>query len=369
LNYPHSHLWINGRQVSFKDIAEDKARVYTSFEENTFAFVRAWLTEQPKFTLTTSGSTGPPKLITINRAQMIASAQLTHEALELRSTYNALICLDTKYIAGKMMVVRSFVSGMYMVALDPCSNPLCKIPMDMNVHFAAMVPYQIQMVLESKHPHLLNNLLTVLIGGSALDNKFNQQLQSFTCECFATYGMTETLTHIALQKLNGERQSDYFKTLPGVVIQTDERGCLVIEAPHLTDKIVTNDLVKIISKDEFKWLGRWDNVINTGGVKILPEALEEKISKIITGLNFSIRFFIHGIPDPTWGNKIVLLIEDGQPRNDNYNKLSSELIQTLPAAERPKEIWITPSFSYTETGKINRLKSLENVSLNITIKN
>jgi O-succinylbenzoic acid--CoA ligase len=366
-DYPYTHIWINGRNVSLKDIAEQKAFAETDFEQSTFLFIGQWLTQVDEFSINTSGSTGEPKTISITREQMIASALQTQQALGLMSGYHALICLDARYIAGRMMIVRSFVSHMKMFALDPCANPLIKIPLDINIHFTAMVPYQIKAVLESKHPHLFNNLLTILIGGSAISDEIKQQLKSFSCRCIETYGMTETISHVALRDINEAQRTGYFKLLPGISMQTDERGCLVLNVPYLKEKLITNDIVEFIDDTSFNWLGRADNVINSGGVKVIPEKLEKDIAPIFKCLNINSKFFIAGIPDHLWGNKVILVIEDGDPNPYKIDSLKELLIQSLPAVERPKEMWISPSLVYTENGKINRRKSLENVSLNITI--
>jgi o-succinylbenzoate---CoA ligase len=368
--YPYSHIWINGRNVSLFEIVEDRSPAYSEFEYSTFSFIREWRGEEQYFSTNTSGSTGAPKKITFHRKQMIESARLTEKALELKSGYNALVCLDTKYIAGKMMIVRSFVTGMKIIALDPCANPLIKIPIDVHIDFAALVPYQVTAALESKHPHLLNNLLTVIIGGAPLHEFIKQQLKAFSCRCYLTYGMTETLSHIALQQIHNNDNSDnYFQALPGVSISMDYRGCAVIKAAHLGEPIVTNDLIEIVGdgNEEFIWLGRWDNVINTGGVKVFPEKIEASIARLFEDLNLHFSFFIYGIADETWGSKVILVVEDIAPDQEKYKKLTQRIYQTIPAIQRPKELWISSSFHRTETGKINRLQTLKNVSLNITI--
>jgi O-succinylbenzoic acid--CoA ligase len=330
------------------------------FEDQTFSFIREWLSEQEKFTIQTSGSTGTPKMISVTREQMTASARLTEQAVMLKRSSNALVCIDTKHIGGRMMLVRSFVTGMRIWALDPSGTPLQKLPVDHCVNFAAFVPYQIQSMLGSKHPHLLNNLDVSIIGGAPLDEKIIEQLQHYLCRCYATYGMTETISHIALRALNGKEKSDDYHALPGIKLQKDERGCLVIDASFLPERIITNDLVEIINPGVFRWVGRWDNVINSGGVKIIPEKIEAALKNIFTETGLSNRFFIQGLPDETFGQKVVLVIEASDTFAVQLERIIPLIASSLPPYERPREVLITQGFALTESGKINRVKTVEN---------
>lgn len=368
MNYPHSYLWINGRNVLLKDILDNRAAILSDFESSTFSFIREWMSGQKDFELTTSGSTGTPKQISISREQMTASARLTQHALQLTNAYNALVCLDTRYIAGKMMLVRSFETGMKIFVINPCANPLSKIPLDQAVHFAALVPYQVKAVLESKHPHLLDKLIVCIIGGAPLDYETAEKLNSFSPNFYLTYGMTETISHIALQAVNGKDKMMHFQTLPGITIEADQRGCLTIVAPYLKEKVVTNDLVEIIDSQHFRWLGRWDHVINSGGVKIVPENIEEKIGKIFTRSEINIPFFIQGISDEKLGQKVVLVMENRLPV-ETLQSFVQELIHSFPSYEIPKELYEASPFIYTETRKINRLESFKTAKLITSIKN
>src|SRR5262249_14794157 len=145
------------------------------------------------------------------------------------------------------------------------------------IDFSAMVPYQVHDILHSPHSEKLQQIGSLLIGGAALDDESLAMLQPFRCRCYATYGMTETVSDIALKRLNGSDATNDYKTLPGIAISHDERECLVIEAPHFEGRIVTNDVVQIKDAHTFAWLGRWDNIINTGGLKVMPEDLEVEI--------------------------------------------------------------------------------------------
>jgi O-succinylbenzoic acid--CoA ligase len=356
-NYPHTHIRINGRKVSIKAILEDKTVCVTEFEKNTFAFIRDWILGQEIFQLQTSGSTGTPKEITASRRQMLASARLTVQALDLKESFNALVCLDTKYIAGKMMLVRSLESGMSIFSLDPVANPFSKIPVDVTIQFAALVPYQVKAILESKHPHMLDSLSSCIIGGAPLDENIRQKLEPFSTRMFSTYGMTETLSHIALQPLNGKDKSEYYHTLPGITVTTDNRNCLVIHSPYLNEPVVTNDLAEVANENQFKWLGRWDNVINSGGVKISAENLEDRIGKIFTRLKIPNKYFIHGIPDEKLGEKVTLVLTTPLPDASQMHALREVFIHSFSPYEIPKEIFEIPTLIYTNTSKINRQES------------
>jgi len=269
------------------------------------------------------------------------------------------VCLDTRYIAGKMMIVRSFEIGMKIFVVDPCANPLNKIPVDQTIHFCALVPYQVKTILESKHPHLFDTLLTCIIGGAPLDENLRSKLQNYTIHLYATYGMTETISHVALQAINGPHRSEYFTLLPGISIHTDSRNCLVIGAPYLEEEIKTNDLVEIIGENQFKWLGRWDNMINSGGVKLSPENIEERIGKIFTRLNITSPFFVQGVPDEKLGQKLALVFESPLPDASKLKALHEAVIHSFSAYEIPKVFFESPSFIFTNTAKINRLESFK----------
>jgi o-succinylbenzoate---CoA ligase len=361
MSYPFSSIWINGRTVSLDLICTEQATPLSPFENNTFTFIREWLSEQVMFSTQTSGSTGTPKTISFTRDQMMASARLTAQVLGLRQSYHALVCIDTNYIGGKMMLVRSFITGMKILAVDPCACPLQKIPVDTCVNFAAFVPYQVQSMLVSKHPHFLNNPDVAIIGGAPLDEQVIEQLQGLLCRCYATYGMTETISHVALRTLNGHARNDHFQALPGISLQKDERGCLVIEAPFLEGKIVTNDLVETTGQGRFQWLGRWDNVINSGGVKVIPEKIEAALEKIFSEAGITNRFFIHSIPDKTFGHKVVLVLEAAGSTPALLEKIFPEILTHISAYERPREVLIVKNFSTAGSGKINRSNTLKNI--------
>lgn len=362
MKYPYSSIVINGREASLQNILDNGEAAQNDFEKTTFDFIRRWLSDQDEFTLRTSGSTGPSKKITVTRGQMTASARATEKALELQPGSSALICLDTNYIAGQMMLVRSLITGMRIVAVTPSSNPFQPVDRDTTIDFAALVPYQVQAVLQSAERDRFNTTRTIIIGGAALDMETAVQLLPYRTRFFATYGMTETLSHIALQPLNGSDASPFFRALPGIAIRRDDRGCLVIEASYLPDRVVTNDLVELEDADNFKWLGRFDNIINSGGVKIIPERVESEVEKALQRLNIHCRSFITSLPDLQLGEKVILVLE-GMVLSENDQKgLYITLQKTLTRYEVPREVIVVKSFDMTETGKLNRYSTLQNLN-------
>ena len=361
--YPHPYLWINGRRVPVDRIISGKERGATAFEENTFLFMKEWLSGGDRFSMMTSGSTGKPKEITLIREQMIMSATMTADKIGLRPTHTALVCIDTRYIGGKMMLVRAMTLGLPVVAIEPSANPLIKIPIDKCVQFTAFVPYQVSHILESKHPHLLNGLDKILIGGAPLSVRDQEKLMAFQCACYETYGMTETVSHIALRLVNTAGRQEEFEALPGVDISQDDRGCLVIHAKHLSEPVVTNDLVKLTKPGSFLWLGRWDNVINSGGVKIFPEKIEQQLERLFFAQGIGARFFIAALPDEKLGSKVVLIIEGVEFSSDWLRQSLEQLRTVLSPYEMPKEVYCSPTFSLTGSQKIDRNRSMTNVRI------
>lgn len=344
----HSSISINSREISISAILSGSAHPQSEFERETFAFIKSWLNQTQTFTLTTSGSTGTPKEITLTRNQLQQSAHRTIKALNLSSVHTALICLDTRYIAGKMMLVRALEANMLMVAVEPSSNPLKNI--SRQPHFGAFVPLQLDEIFKHEESvKKLNRFKSVILGGTSISASLMQKIKTLSCDAYATYGMTETVSHIALQKLNGADAQDYFETLRGVTIKTDERDCLVIELNGFTEPVITNDLVKIIDHSGFEVLGRYDNIINSGGVKLIPETIERKVEPILKQ-----SFFVSGIADERLGQKLIFVVESHvQPG------LMATLRLALSAYEIPKEIFYVDQFVRTQTQKINRPKTLE----------
>jgi len=350
--YPYDDIIINGRVVSIKGIVNGVVTAESDFEQKTFEFVSAWMNGKESFIQNTSGSTGTPKAIQITRTQMAASAMMSINALGLKPEYSALLCISPDYIGGKMMLARSFIARMKIIASAPSANPFSKL-FQQRIDFAAMVPLQVQGILHSDERIKFNQIKTIIVGGASVDAETEKKLQDYSCIFYSTYGMTETISHVALRQLNGKNASNFYRTLPGIRIHTDARGCLVIEWDKLPEKIVTNDLVEIVKGDEFRWIGRWDNVINTGGVKVFPEKVELVVMEIFTTLHIHNLFFVGSVPDAKLGNKVTLFIE-GELSDDIIADVEKEISTRITRTEAPKQVILVESFILTENGKINR---------------
>ncbi|MCX6050017.1 MAG: AMP-binding protein [Chloroflexi bacterium] len=336
--------------------------------ENTrdvLRFCHQWLTGATSFVINTSGSTGTPKPITLPREQMVASARRTGEALGLHPGQQALICMPTRYIAGRMMLVRGFVLGLAMTVVEPASDPLRDLSPDVHFDFTAVIPLQLQTLLNGP-PHyrtILNRMQAILIGGGPVSPALQEQLQVITAPIYHTYGMTETITHIALRRLNGPQASEAFTPLAGVKLAVDGRGCLNIRSEITQDQVVqTNDIVELRQDGSFIWLGRWDNVINSGGVKVQVEkveiALEKALHAVAPQAASQRRFFVGPLPDERLGERVVAVLE-GAPLGEQLERALRESLQPLLTKyEVPRNFYYLPQFAETPTRKIDRKTTL-----------
>ena len=320
-------------------------------------FINEWFGDSGQIHMKTSGSTGKPKTILLSREHMINSARATAAFFNLEAGSKALLCLSLGFIAGRMMLVRAMVMGWHLDSIEPSSTP--DIPQNRSYDFSAMVPLQLHNSLDN-----LDHLKTLIVGGAEVPSLLSEKIQNLTTKIYATYGMTETITHVALSPLSksaGKRGSEtIFRALPGVHLSTDNRQCLLINAPHIcSEELVTNDIVDLRSDASFKWLARYDHVINSGGIKLIPELIEARYKNLIDRA-----FFVYGVPDQRLGERLVLVIE-GEERNQILNKINEfqqQLNDAVPKYEIPKEILFVKNFVRTETGKINRSKSVKLLS-------
>lgn len=343
--YPfHSQFKLNTQQFNNAEALITYAKL---MDDETHQFFKNWFDETAFIKVLTSGSTAIPKEICLKKEFMVNSAKATATYFNLHENTTALLCMSPKYIAGKMMLVRAMVLGWELDVVDPVSNPLKNI--HKNYDFCAMVPMQIAASLDE-----LYKIKILIVGGGAVSHTLKQTIQKLKTQIFATYGMTETITHIAIQKLN-HNPTNYFECLPNIKISKDNRGCLVINAPLIADEIlITNDLVSLINETAFKWLGRFDNVINSGGVKLFPEQIEKKLTDIIAN-----RFFIASKNDELFGEKVILVIESAPLDAVNLQALKNQLKTILSTYEIPKALYFTPYFVETDTKKIQRSKTLD----------
>ena len=307
------------------------------------------------FTVQTSGSTGAPKQMEHSRSAMTASAERTCDFFDLKKGDMALLALPATHIGGKMMIVRSIMRGMILICIEPKSNPLVSLHFDKSIDFAALTPMQMSMIMDDVNSNTkLSQIKKIILGGGEVPYPLRMRLQDIQTSVYETYGMTETVSHIALKKINGDDRSEYFHILDGVTIAKDERGCLIIDAPHLSaDRLATNDIVNIISDKEFQWLGRYDNVINTGGIKVSAEEIERKLQPYV-----DLKFFIAGIADDILGQRVAMIVETIKSKEVIQQRFEDLLRIYLSKYEKPKEILTIEKFSYTENGKINKKGTL-----------
>lgn len=349
-NY-HS-LTVNGTTYEKEDLVNliNTSTNSPPWQQAFFQFLQEWLDEKEWIAVSTSGSTGTPKRIRLAKEKMVNSAKMTGNYFGFHQGQKALLCLPCHYIAGKMMVVRALVWGWDLQVVEPRGNPMETIqhPID----FAAMIPLQAASIMKQT-PSSMKWIKQLIIGGGKVNYSLLQQLQQIPTACFATYGMTETITHIAIQPLNGKAQTTAFQVLPMVQIELDKRGCLVITAPQVVDdKIVTNDLVQLVGTQHFIWLGRYDNVINTGSVKVFPEQIEKKLEPILKE-----RFFISSLPDKKLGQKVVLIIESPPFTSTQLDDFQERTQYILSKFERPRQLFFLPQFVETTTGKVQRSRT------------
>ena len=325
--------------------------------QNSADFCEDWMSGKKSYSINTSGSTGIPKPIAITREQMEVSAKMTIKALSLQPNDNTLVCLNTSYIAGKMMLVRGMVGKLNTYVVEPSANPLVQLRDELHIDFMAVVPMQMETMIDVGGNTLeqLNRMKAVIIGGAPISQALQKQIKHLKCPVYATYGMTETVSHIALKRLNGLEAPDVYKVLGGVNIGQDNRGCLTINSALTNHKnITTNDMVELVDAQSFKWLGRVDNVINSGGIKVHPEQLENQVKNILHEQNIDCNLIIAGAHDSTLGEKVVLILETDELDRITIENLKDYLKQSLPAYHVPKGIYCLEKFVYTETNKVKR---------------
>jgi len=315
------------------------------WEKRISGFLEEWDSGKEFIFSKTSGSTGVPKEIKLPKQAMKLSAQMTGKFFGLGNGGSALLCLPVNFIAGKMMIVRAAELKLKLYCIEPTS----KINLDFTdkIDFAPLTPMQVENSFEE-----LSKIKVLLIGGAPLTDSLREKLFQIQTKSFESYGMTETITHIGLKEISEE----FFTILEKVKIRQDERKCLVIQTPYFEEEIVTNDIVEIKNRNQFKWLGRFDNVINSGGIKLFPEQIEKKLKPFIAN-----EFIVTSLPDEKLGEKLILIIED---ESSKFEVRSSKFEEKLSKFEIPKEIFYLKKFPRTESGKIKRAEAVELIKKN-----
>lgn len=330
--------------------SEDKS----GFKSSLADFLAEWFNETDTVKVHTSGSTGTPKELWVEKRRMMESARLTVNFLDLQPKDTALLCMPLQYIAGKMVVVRSLVASLNLLPVAPCSRPLQYL--ETAPDFAAMVPLQVYTSIQNpRDKELLCQIRHLIIGGGAIDRTLGEELRDFPHAVWSTYGMTETLSHIALRRLNGPEATDWYTPFNDVQISLSPEGTLTIDAPQVCPlSLVTNDLAEFNDRGQFRILGRRDNTINTGGVKVQTEEIEAQL-KPLTELPFAIT----SVPDPKLGERIVILIQTsgGQQLQPEEFAQLTEAISHLPRYWQPRQVIPVPELPLTGTGKPDRAEA------------
>jgi o-succinylbenzoate---CoA ligase len=336
----HNKFKLNGFHLN----KEDLCRVAYSFikegeeyEKPVGDFILDWFDERDFVQMQTSGTTGIPKIVKIKKEAFVLSAIATGDFFDLKPGDKVLHCLPVKYVAGKMMFIRGFILGLDVKFVEPSSNPMELIYENEQFQFAAMVPLQAKCSLDKLH-----QIKKLIIGGAKINKALSNKLKKINSSIYETFGMTETISHIAAKLV----QNEAFEVLPNIMISKNEENCLVVNAPHITNElIVTNDIIDLVSDNKFIWKGRKDNIINSGGVKIVPEVVEAKLSGKVKG-----KFIITSKPDEILGEKVILLIQG------NSYVIDESIFEDLDKFEKPKAIEFIDKFEETATGKIIRKK-------------
>lgn len=310
-----------------------------------YLFLNEWFDASPVITVHTSGSTGVPKELVVRKDRMMQSARLTCEFLNLQAGDTALLCMNLRYIGAMMMVVRSLVAGLNLVVRPASGHPLSDV--EVPLKFAAMVPLQVYNTLRvPAERKRLEHTDILIIGGGAVDDSLEAELKTIPIAAYSTYGMTETLSHIALRRLNGEAASKCYYPFPSVELSLSAENTLIVKAPLICDDVLqTNDIACLCSDGGFTIAGRKDNVINSGGIKIQAEEMENRLQPFIP-----VPFAVTAVPDPRLGQALTLLIA-GKP---DIKELENKLQAVLETYYRPKHIFITELIPQTENGKIDR---------------
>lgn len=350
ITYTHAQLLEMTKQMT-TGIAGGQA----SFRHELFRFLSEWFTPSPFITVHTSGSTGQPKPLVVRKEQMMRSAEMTCSYLNLQEGDKTLLCLPLTYIAGKMMVVRSLVAGLDLYPVTPSGHPLENT--NVMFRFAAMIPLQVYNSLrQPTEKERLSRIANLIIGGSPADQALRREIARLPHPVFLTYGMTETLSHIALCRLNGTEPSHRYVPFANISLSLSNEGTLVINAPAVNDQtLVTNDVARLYPDGTFDILGRKDNTLISGGVKIQIEEVESLLAPLL-----SVPFAITSQSHPKFGEIVVLLTEGPV----DLPLLEKAMKQVLTPYQLPKKVLSIPRLPLTSSGKINRMKAKELASAN-----
>lgn len=336
--------------LDFSDATFDSHTIVPTndFEQSVKDFLVEWFSNSDVMIAHTSGSTGTPKEIILTKENMRKSANMTAKYLHLQKGNTALLVMPVNYIAGKLMLVRAIEIGLKLICMQPTADiSLAEINASIKdelrtIDFVALTPMQVEKSLD-----FVSKCNKLIIGGAPLSDKVKQDLFELENEVYETYAMTETITHIAFKQVKNKKfleVENLFEAFDEVKISQDERACLVIDTPYDNLQVITNDVVELIDERKFNWIGRADNVINSGGIKLFPEQIEDKLKAFI-----ETDFYVTSKKDEVLGQKLILVVE-GEERSIDFTLVD------LTKYQVPKEIIFLNEFPRTESGKIKREK-------------
>jgi O-succinylbenzoic acid--CoA ligase len=350
---------IEGLRVNSRDLLNRDFDFGSDYFRLVVSIIKWWSETDQPMEIQTSGSTGHPKTLRFNRQQVKESALLTITALNLTSEKRAMLAIDPKFIGGRMMIIRALVAGMDLICIPPVANPLT-IDLTEAVHFGSFVPYQVANIFsDSNSLNRFKKIDQVLIGGAPVGEGLWNKIQELPNQIFISYGMTETLSHVALRK--NKVDQDYYHALPDILFDVDDRGCLNIYAPHIQhEKIQTNDVVELLGRSGFRWIGRADNIINSGGIKINPEQVEESLRIAFERIGIKQEFIVSGIPDSDLGSKLILIIAAGPADRSDFEIKIRESFEFIPDRySRPRAVLFVEQMVRNAGGKIDRAATLK----------
>ncbi len=373
-----SHMILHGRSTKVGTLIQNREHT-AGWEREWLNVLDEWYSSGRSITVQTSGSTGRPKTISLSKEFVGASAVRTLRYFGLNPGDRVLHCLPSRYIAGKLMVVRCLVGSLDMHAVDPSTS--FDFLEQEHYRFAAMVPNQVSKILDKENGiSQLGHIDKLLIGGSSIPRSLKERLQELSTEIYSSYAMTETATHVAICRINGPEADDLYHCMEGIRVSLSAEGCLRLFVPGLNATpelnavpelnttpgldatpdpeareqnswLQTTDLAELKDEKTFRVLGRADHVIISGGVKFSPERLEQKLEKVITQ-----PFMISSLPHDQLGEQIILLIE-GEEDRESIAALKEICRQRLDKYEQPRQIRFIPRLPRTPNGKLDRKRS------------
>ena len=332
--------------TDYQEIFNLDKEILDNIDPEIYKLLLFWKSDKENLTVLTSGSTGNPKKINISKKQMIVSAENTLQYFNVNENSTFLNCLPVKYIGGKIMLIRAILSKGKIVLCKPLANPIKEL--DIIIDFIALTPLQLNNVLENRKN--FEKIKLAIIGGGLVSENLISKIQNLTTNCFQTYGMTETISHIAVRNLKNCTNKTPYKCLEDIKVRANKKNQLIIDSKKLNiENLVTNDKVKILSNEEFLFLNRTDTIINSGGLKINPEEVENKILKSLGDNNF----FVDKIKNDKFGEEIILIAL----KKIELNLLIESIKLLKDKKIQPKKIYIVDKFIFNDNQKIDKLKS------------